>query len=405
MLNYDKVTFEVIDQLNLGIMLVDEEYNVKFANQFIRLKMSHPDANVNAKTIADFYPAEKQYLQRKIRTVFILNSAAYSGWQQKPYIFKMDTPHPVTSLDSDMLQDIEFLPVISKEGVTELCVIVVRDATADAFYSTQLREATQTAISTSVDEGKNQRDELKRFFAIEQQRAILQFSAGFAHEINNPLGYTFSNVQLIQSYIQDISTILHDSSEIPKSVVDKMSTYLSELPELMTDINEGLDRIKSTVSNLESSASVSSHYRENVDIGLIFEEVFKMVAVNYSHGVTLIKPKDTVAIYANKDDLKQILYQLVDNSFAATKQSSKGLVKIDLIDDGYTKTFAITDNGCGIPVKDQPKVFEPFYSGKTLGEGKGLGLTIVKNILSQYGFSISMSSIPGKGTKFLIKFS
>lgn len=405
MLNYDKVTLEVIDQLNLGIMIVDQDYNVQFANQFIRLKMSHPEANVDGKSIADFYPAEKQYLQRKIRTVFILNAAAYSGWQQKPYVFKMDTPHPVTSRSSDMLQDIEFLPVTSKEGTTELCVIVVRDATADAFYSTQLQEDTQTAISVSVDDSKNERDELKRLFAIEQQKAILQFSAGFAHEINNPLGYTFSNVQLLQNYIQDISSILNENTDIPQSVSDKVSVYLSELPELMTDINEGLERVKSTVSSLESSAAINSHHKENVDINDIIEEVFKMVQVTYLHKVTLIQPKNTLEIYTNKDDLKQVMYQLMDNSFAATKESPKALIKINLIEDGYLKTFAITDNGCGIPTKEQSKIFEPFYTLKTLGEGQGLGLTIVKNILSQYGFSIKLASIPGKGSKFLIQFS
>lgn len=405
MLNYDKLTLEVVDQLNVGIMLVDQAYNVHFANQFMRLKMSHPEANVDAKTLDDFYPAEKQYLKRKIRTVFILNSAAYSGWQQKPFVFKMDTPHPVTSTSSDMLQDIEFLPVSSKEGDTELCVIVVRDATADAFYSTQLQEDTQTALAASVDDSKNERDELKRFFAIEQQRAILQFSAGFAHEINNPLGYTLSNVQHLQNYIDDISAILNDNPEIPQSVTDKISTYLDELPELMIDMNDGLARIKSTVSALESSAAINSHHRINLDVSDVIEEVFKMVQEKFQHKVTLIMPKNSIEIFANKDDIQQVFYQLMDNAFAATKNSAKALLKIDLSEDAYSKTCTVIDSGCGIPIKEQSKIFEPFHTLKTHGEGQGLGLTIVKNILSQYGYRIKLISIPEKGSKFLIEFN
>lgn len=405
MLNYDKLSLEVIDQLNVGIMLVDQDYNVQFANQFIRLKMSHPDANLNAKTLADFYPAEKQYLQRKIRTVFILNSAAYSGWQQKPYVFKMDSPHPVTAKNSEMLQDIEFLPVLSKEGLTELCAIVVRDATADAFYTKQLQEDTKAAISMSVGHINNERDELKRFFAIEQQKAILQFSAGFAHEINNPLGYTFSNMQVLQDYILNISKILKDNPSISQSVNANISSYLSELPELMTDITQGLERIKSTVSALESSAAINVQHKENVDINDVIKDVLTLIQANYLHKVNMIKSKNSIGVYANKDDMKQVLYQLIDNAFAATVNSPAPSVKIDLIEDNYTKTLAITDNGCGIPAEEHSKVFEPFFTLKPIGEGKGLGLTIVKNILSQYGYSIKLTSIEGKGSKVLIKFS
>lgn len=391
----------VLEQLSIGVILADRNYNLVFVNQFMRLKMAEPTARFDAKTISEFYPKEKNFLERKIRTVFILNSPAYSGWQQKAYVFKMDTPHPVTGKCSEMLQDLEFLPVLNSEGETELCAVIIRDATADAFYTRKLQEDTKQKVEASAANIKNERDDLKRLFAIEQQKAILQFSAGFSHEINNPLGYTLSNVNVLQGYVDSTYKLIKQINSIQPHLLHKIDSYYEELPELFTDINEGLLRIKKTVSDLEKSAVINSQFKEIIALGSLLDEILIVLKANYPHLVFCKVDDNAPEVYANKDDMLQVLYQLLDNAFYATRQSNQPYLRISFSQDNR-HTIHIIDNGSGIDSTDLPKIYDPFFTTKPIGEGKGLGLTIAKNILLQYGFELKVVSILGKGTKVSI---
>jgi len=80
----------------------------------------------------------------------------------------------------------------------------------------------------------------------------------------------------------------------------------------------------------------------------------------------------------------------------------KGELKITAKENGDHITILFTDTGCGIPIEAADKIFEPFFSTKKIGEGSGLGLSIVKKIIDKHHGKISFSSEINKGTTFFV---
>jgi len=117
-------------------------------------------------------------------------------------------------------------------------------------------------------------------------------------------------------------------------------------------------------------------------------------------GVILLDCPEELSLQADPDRLSQIIINLVSNSIKAI--STGGRIAIVATAAGINVKIQIRDNGCGIPEKDLPHVFERFF--KTEGKGLGLGLTIVKELVIAHHGSIEADSRPGKETFFEINF-
>jgi signal transduction histidine kinase len=96
------------------------------------------------------------------------------------------------------------------------------------------------------------------------------------------------------------------------------------------------------------------------------------------------------------DELNQLWTNLIHNALQAMNHEGELLIDIDL--EGDFIVIKITDSGCGIPDEIKPQIFEPFFTTKPAGEGSGLGLDIVKKIVSKHDGHISVDSCPGKTT-------
>jgi two-component system, NtrC family, sensor kinase len=70
--------------------------------------------------------------------------------------------------------------------------------------------------------------------------------------------------------------------------------------------------------------------------------------------------------------------------------------------EGENVWLEVADNGCGIAPETVQKIFDPFFTTKPVGEGTGLGLSLSYGIVKKHGGDISVSSEPGKGTKFRV---
>lgn len=96
------------------------------------------------------------------------------------------------------------------------------------------------------------------------------------------------------------------------------------------------------------------------------------------------------------DELMQVWTNLIHNSIQA--MNGKGTLKISVEEKETEFMIKITDSGCGIPSEIQARIFEPFFTTKPLGEGSGLGLDIVKKIISKHQGEIAVESQPGTTT-------
>ena len=145
--------------------------------------------------------------------------------------------------------------------------------------------------------------------------------------------------------------------------------------------------------------------KEKLDISELLKEVLEKIKYSFEgkdinidkqiHGSDFIILGDTF-------QLKDAFINLLINAIQSIK--IKGNISIVLEKNEYEIKFSITDTGSGIPEKDLPNIFKPFYYTKDYGKGTGLGLAITNKVIKEHGGSISVRSRLEKGTTFTIQF-
>ena len=160
------------------------------------------------------------------------------------------------------------------------------------------------------------------------------------------------------------------------------------------------------LSQLESR-KFSLHF-ELIDLRESIQRVLEQLDTRIRESgasVTAIIPKDLPRIEADAFRIEQALYNLLDN---ALKHSAKSGARVTLeaCCDAVAVVVSISDDGVGIPLSDQPHIFERFYRvhkdrSRDAG-GTGLGLSIVKHTVQAHGGSIAVKSKPGEGATFVM---
>jgi len=213
--------------------------------------------------------------------------------------------------------------------------------------------------------------------------AVGELSAGFAHEIRNPLG-------LIRSYIYILRK--------------KKSTELDG--HAFAVIDDSVDRINRLIENLLSFSRLSMENTALVDCASVIEGILQLEEKNLEKNGIAVKIQMGAGggekLYLNKDILELVLINLINNSVDALKERAEGTGEIRLNAEvsGDKLIIDFSDNGQGIPEDKISSVFNPFYTTKDTGTG--LGLYIVNSELSGIGGHISLESRYGQGTTFHI---
>jgi signal transduction histidine kinase len=210
-----------------------------------------------------------------------------------------------------------------------------------------------------------------------------RFSAGIAHEINNPLGA-----------IMNYARTLLANPDIKKKNRDYMELIL-----------KGLFRIESIVRQI---LSYSRYQKSDLQLSSVNEIIKDAIEfVHYKQQEKEIKLKLTLEkslqpILLNSSQIQQVFINVINNAFDAIEQ--KGELIIETSHKNGTIIASFIDKGKGIPKEDLGKIFDPFYTTKDVGKGTGLGLFISYNILKLYDGSIDIESKEGEGTEVIITF-
>jgi len=216
-----------------------------------------------------------------------------------------------------------------------------------------------------------------------------EFLANVSHEIKTPI----SN---IQGYI---STLLAGGLEDPSVNRDyllKTEKNIDRLIELVDDLD--------IISNLESGEVRMEKTR--FDFHLLIKEVFaflednaKSVNIKFISGT---EDNDPVWVYADRDRIRQVLVNLLENSIKYGRNGGRTKVSVYDMDENYL--IEVSDNGIGIEEQHIPRLFERFYRvdkhRSRVEGGTGLGLAIVKHILEAHEQTVNVRSSPKIGTTF-----
>jgi signal transduction histidine kinase len=163
-------------------------------------------------------------------------------------------------------------------------------------------------------------------------------------------------------------------------------------------IREEVDNLQKLATEFSMFARLPETNPAYYDINIQLKEISEPYLNNAKFNFIL--NNDIPEIYADKNQLKQVFANLIQNGI----QSIKNHGKINLISMGTEDSILIKiqDNGSGIEAQDLPKIFDPYFTKRE--KGTGLGLAIVKRIIEQHAGSISVSSSVGEGTIFTLSF-
>jgi signal transduction histidine kinase len=212
---------------------------------------------------------------------------------------------------------------------------------------------------------------------------IGQLAAGVAHELNEPLGSILGFAQLTakdpgltQQAAQDIEKIVNASLHA-REIVKKLLIFARQMPTTKTRVN--LNQI--------------------VEEGLYFFE-----SRCAKEGIELVRSlsPDLQEITADPAQLHQVLVNLVVNAIQAMPNGGKLTIKT-LFDQAYV-SLIVEDTGIGMSKEIMKQIFIPFFTTKEIGEGTGLGLSVVHGIVSSHKGFIKVESEVGAGSLFEIRF-
>jgi NO-binding membrane sensor protein with MHYT domain/signal transduction histidine kinase len=265
----------------------------------------------------------------------------------------------------------------------------------------------------------------------EKMSSLGQLVAGVAHEINNPVGFIHGNLGHVQTYAQDLLSLVElYQKHYPNPIVEiQAKAEEIDLPFLQQDLDKilasmkiGTDRIRQIVLSLRNFSRIDEAAFKTVDI----HEGIDSTLMILQHRLKASSERPAIEViqdYAKlpllecyPGPLNQVLMNLLANAIDALEESnakrtfqeikdnpSQITIRTGMLDQQWVE-ITILDNGSGIPEKVKKQIFDPFFTTKSIGKGTGMGLSISYQIIvEKHGGKLECVSNPNQGTEFVIQ--
>ncbi len=240
----------------------------------------------------------------------------------------------------------------------------------------------------------------------EKLASIGQLSAGIAHEINNPIGYVRSNLEMLKDYFIPIVTFIKLAHEQTQNgsvnalyEEEDIGYIVNDIEPLITSVIEGAGRVSEIIKDLGNYAHTDDKEPESVVIDELIEQSLTLVANELKYKVDISKDLAAKAeVIGFPQKLLQVFINMLVNASHAIQ--TKGCITIESSIVHQEVKVSFKDNGSGITQQHLKHIFDPFFTTKPVGKGTGLGLHIVRAIIDEHKGRIEVSSILNKGSKF-----
>lgn len=281
----------------------------------------------------------------------------------------------------EVVLDIEISPVFYLTWPFYLIYILVGGSILYALLSMHYKHLKLKARFEYEKASKERIEELNR--------AKIDFFTSISHEFRTPLTLIMTQVELLLQHVSLPSNVSGSIDRIYKNVLS-MKDLVSEL---ITFQRLEQNHITLTVRPIDLKPLLSELCRS-------FEELAQQKDITYCFGCV----DEKVLCYVDEAQFRKVIYNLLMNAFKFTDKG--GRIELLLHDDNDEIRIQIIDDGCGISVEDQKNIFELFYrvNNDTFNSSGGVGLALVKKIISLHQARIEVSSQVGYGTLFTMRF-
>ncbi|MDA0746069.1 MAG: ATP-binding protein [bacterium] len=232
----------------------------------------------------------------------------------------------------------------------------------------------------------------------EKMAGLGRLVAGVAHELNNPIGFIYANMDHLRRYVGELRELCHGVSP---EVVARREKVFETLGRLIASCAGGADRIKRIVLGLRTFSRLDEADRKVVDIHEGIDTTLALLEHQFKDRIQIKKEyADLPPVECYAGQLNQVFMNLLTNASDAIEEEGEIFIRTHLEEDRVRIEFQ--DTGSGIRPQDLEHIFEPFFTTKDVGEGTGLGLSISYGIVQEHGGEILVDSAVGKGTTFTL---
>jgi PAS domain S-box-containing protein len=363
-----------------GIMVVGEKGDIKYANQTLADMFDHPLEDLLGKPVEMLLPAQFAATHRSHVENYIRHP------QPRPMGSGRDL-EGVSRSQRRFPVEIGLRPAQTPSG--RVVVATVIDITRRKAVEDRLRrheeELEELVTERTRELAAAQREKnrvLDQLIQAEKMATVGTLVSGIGHEINNPLYVLQAAAEALES----------------EDDIDSCRIYGHE-------ILKQAKRIAATVKTLSQYARPGSrHDLQRVNIAEAVAEAVHL-ARNSVRGDRIEFSIDVDAglqILAKTEEIQQILFNILRNAIQASNDGAT--IEITAARQGSWVELNIRDFGSGIPDDCLQRVFDPFFTTKGPDEGEGLGLYIVRQIVTRYGGTIDVENADAAGSRFVIRF-
>jgi len=262
-----------------------------------------------------------------------------------------------------------------------------------------------------------------KLVASEKMSSLGRLTAGIAHEINNPINFVAANVNPLKRDFQALFETIEKieeigikeakaeekQKEINQIKEDYDFDYLkTEISSLLRGIYDGASRTADIVKGLRIFSRVDEDDLKTADLNEGLRSTL-IISNNHISGIDVVTDYgDIPEILCYPGKMNQLFLNIITNAIFAIKEKypyEGGVLTIKTWREDKVICIAIKDNGIGMNEEVQSKLFEPFFTTKKVGEGTGLGMSIVFSIIEKHNAKLIVNSEPNVGSEFIIQLS
>jgi len=295
----------------------------------------------------------------------------------------------------------------------------------NAMWRIVSRQRAESALQQRVQELSDLNRDLAatqlQLLQSEKMASIGQLAAGVAHEINNAIGFVKSNLGSLADYVDKLLGVArayaaletclekHDASAIEPALAEVRRSkagadfefLLSDLPELIAESREGVERVSKIVMDLKNFSRVGETDFQWSDLHQGLESTINVVWNEIKYKADIIREyAELPPVYCVASQINQVMMNLLVNAAQAIAERGRITVRTGLAGDQVW--LEVQDTGSGMDAATQARVFEPFYTTKPFGQGTGLGLSIAMGIVKQHHGMLTVQSAVGQGSTFRV---
>ncbi|MGI5173624.1 ATP-binding cassette domain-containing protein [Treponema sp. OMZ 840] len=336
----------IIKKLPLSLIVISKDKKIRLLNDMCRSMFSWNTTHIG-KNINDCLPK-----QNKILSAFIDEVISKTGEKRLFHVC---------------------LSLSDKQIITNVQSHPITDAKKTIGYIITIEDVTE------------QEQLQKQVILSEKLASVGMLAAGVAHEINNPLEIIYNYLTFLR-YNYDNEKLL--------SIVEKISDEILN--------------ISAIVSNLVSFSDKKTAHNELLDLNELCKDIINLIKFNANYkyiDLIFLEGTDTLRIEANKNEIRQVILNLLKNSIEAMPNGGNVIIKTlkkEINKKPYTELHII-DEGEGLIEADIQNIFMPFYSKKLGKENNmGLGLSICYSIIEKYHGILAAHNNQIKGCTFIV---